>query len=169
MVAVHDGGTRVSTKTTAGSDDLVPLDPISAAGLRRSFVSGDPDGQRLRVHYFRGSDGRLAADVWFGPGTEGPPGHAHGGSIAAVLDEAMGIAVWLAGHKAVAAQLLTNFKKMIPLDTTAHVEAAIGAIAGRKVTVRALLRDAAGETLAESDGLFVMLAPDAVATLERMM
>ncbi|MFZ2491562.1 MAG: PaaI family thioesterase [Thermoanaerobaculia bacterium] len=155
--------------TIAGPNDLVPLDPFTATGLRRSFVSGDPEGERLRVHYFRTSDGRLVADVWFGPGTEGPPGHAHGGSIAAVLDEAMGIAAWMAGHKAVAAQLVTNFKQMIPLGTTARVETTIGGIAGRKVTIAARVRDAAGLTLAEAEGLFVTLAPEAVATMERMI
>lgn len=159
----------MSTETTSGSGDLAPFDPFTAAGLRRSFVSGDQEGERLRVHYFRKSDGGLVAEVWFGPGTEGPPGHAHGGSIAAVLDEAMGIAAWLAGHKAVAAQLITNFKQMIPLGTTARVETVISGIAGRKVTVSARLRDAAGQTLAEAEGLFVTLAPEVVATLKRML
>ena len=48
------------------------------------------------IHYFRtGPDRSLRAKVLFGPGTQGPPGHAHGGSMAAVLDEAMGGAAWM--------------------------------------------------------------------------
>lgn len=147
----------------------MPFDPLRAAGLRRSFVSGDHDSERLRVQYFRRKDGRLVVEVWFGPGAEGPPGHAHGGSIAAVLDEAMGIAVWLAGHKAVAAQLITNFKRMIPLNTTARVETTIAGAEGRKVTVHARLLDRNGEMLADADGLFVVLTPEATAMLLRAL
>ena len=44
-----------------------------------------------------------------GPPIEGPPGHAHGGSMAAVLDEAMGAAAWMEGHLVVAVRLATSF------------------------------------------------------------
>jgi len=159
----------VST-SESGASDLFAIDPLGAAGLRRpSFVSGDPAGDRLRVRYFRRrSDDALVVEAWFGPGAEGPPGHAHGGSIAAVLDEAMGVAVWLAGHKAVAAELVTSFRRLVPLDTTAGVETTIARVAGRKVTVRARLHDATGETFADAEGLFVLLGPETMATLERM-
>ncbi|HXT52702.1 MAG TPA: PaaI family thioesterase, partial [Thermoanaerobaculia bacterium] len=85
------------------------LDPFRIEGGRGSFVSGDPVGDTLRVAYFRREgDGRLMGRAWFGPGTAGPPGHAHGGAMAAVLDEAMGAAAWMAGHIAVAAHLATD-------------------------------------------------------------
>ena len=47
----------------------------------------------------------VLADFTFDKRHQGPPGHADGGSLAAVLDEAMGAAVWLAGHSVVAAHL----------------------------------------------------------------
>ena len=70
--------------------------PFSGSG-GGSFVEGDPQGDRLRIRMFvRESDCRLLSKVWFGPQAEGPPGHAHGGSQAAILDHTMGVAAWVA-------------------------------------------------------------------------
>ena len=125
----------------------------------RSFVSGDPTGQRLRVRYFRSSvGGEMLGKAWFGPGTEGPPGHAHGGSISSVMDEAMGGCAWMNGHTVVAAQLTVNFRKPLPLGTEAWFRAFIVEAKGRKVYARALLTTAhATEIFAEAAGLFVVI------------
>src|ERR1700709_466682 len=80
-----------------------PIDPLRLEGGRGAFVSGEPEGERLRgrdfwgggegvrgffasgerggdrlrVRYFwRGGDRPLVGRAWFGPGAEGPPGHA---------------------------------------------------------------------------------------------
>lgn len=141
--------------------DWTPVSPFVLEGGRDSFVSGDPAGSRLRVRYFRrGSDGRLVGRAWFGPGTQGPPGHAHGGSIAAVLDEAMGAAAWMAGHRAVAAHLGTNFKRMLPLGTDTLLEAWVERVEGRKVWTLARLLDTAQlphVPYADAEALFVVL------------
>jgi len=153
---------RSMTETAA---DRVPIDPLAEVG-GRSFVSGDPDSDRILVQYFlRRSDNSLVGEVWFGPGAEGPPGHAHGGSIAAVLDEAMGIGAWMAGHKVVAAQLVTNFRRMIALNSEAFVEAAVSSVEGRKVMMRARLLDEGGELLADAEGVFVVLEAQRLAEL----
>src|SRR5271157_121732 len=84
----------------------------------KSFLSEDEGDNRFKKKYFiRQTDNAFMAKVWFGPATEGPPGHAHGGSMASILDEAMGFCAWLAGHTVVAAQLIINFRKMLPLNT----------------------------------------------------
>lgn len=133
-----------------------PVQPFRLEGGRGSFVSGEPEGDRLRVRYFvRGGDGRLVGRAWFGPGAQGPPGHAHGGSIAAVLDEAMGAAAWLAGHLVVAVRLDTSFRKMLPLGTDALLEAWVEAVDGRKIRAHGRLLGADGELFSEADGLFV--------------
>lgn len=124
----------------------------------RSFVSGDPQGDRLRVRYFwRGGERPLVGRAWFGPGAEGPPGYAHGGSMAAVLDEAMGAAAWTAGHKVVAVQLDTSFRRMLPLGTDALLEAWVESVEGRKVRTAGRLVGEAGEVFAEARALFVTL------------
>ena len=137
-----------------------PVDPLRLEGGQGSFVSGDPRGDRLRVRYFRRErDGRLVGRAWFGPGAQGPPGHAHGGSIAAVLDEAMGAAAWLAGHLVVAVRLDTSFQRLLPLGTDALLEAWVERVEGRKVWTLSRLLDGDGEPFAEAEGLFVKLDP----------
>lgn len=133
------------------------LEPLAPQTMR-SFVSGDPAGQRLRVRYFRRlDDGALVGRVWFGPDAQGPPGHAHGGSMAAVLDEAMGAGAWLAGHTVVAAHIGVDFRAMLPLGTIAIVETWVEDIDGRKVATRGRLSDSTGKVFAESDGLFIAI------------
>jgi acyl-coenzyme A thioesterase PaaI-like protein len=138
-----------------------PIDPLRLEGGPRSFVSGDPDGDRLRVRYFRrAKDGRLVGRAWFGPGAQGPPEHAHGGSMAAVLDEAMGAAAWMEGHLVVAVCLGTSFQRMLPLGTDALLEAWVEKVEGRKVWTLGRLVDEDGEAFAEADALFLKLDPE---------
>jgi hypothetical protein len=48
-------------------------------------------GDRVRLAYFRKpNEPELYAKAWFGKKTMGPPGHVHGGAMAAALDEAVG-------------------------------------------------------------------------------
>lgn len=100
------------------------LDLPSSFGEGQNFVSGDPAGMRLRVAYYRReADGVLCGKAWFGQAAEGPPGHAHGGSIAAVLDEAMGLSAWISGYPVVTSSLNVYFKSPIPLGSDSNVEA----------------------------------------------
>ncbi len=127
-------------------------------GVGRSFVSGEPDGDRLRVRYFqRASDGALVARAWFGPGTEGPPAHVHGGCISALLDETMGLACWTAGRKVLASRLDVRFRAILPLGTLCTVEAWVDHAEGRHVTTRSRLLGPDGTVHAKGEGLFVEL------------
>lgn len=140
--------------------DWEPFEPLVLEGGQRSFVSGKPPSDLLRVAYFRRpGDDAVVGRAWFGPGAAGPPGHAHGGSIAAVLDEAMGVVAWLQGYRSVAAHLEIDFVTMIPLGTDAWLEAWVEGVQGRKVTTRCRLLDAEGKSFAQAVGLFVVLDP----------
>lgn len=135
----------------------VPMDSFRDA----SYVSGDPHGTRLRVaYYLRGADGALVAKVWFGPGASGPPGHAHGGAMAAVLDEILGMSAWMAGHRVLGASLTTRFLKMLPLGTDTTVEAEVVSVKSRRVSMRGRILDPSdGTVFAEADGVFVKFGP----------
>lgn len=149
--------------------DWIPADPLNLEATgRRSFVSGGRAGDRLRVAYFRREDELgLVGRAWFGPGAEGPPGHAHGGSVAAVLDEAMGSAAWQDGYPVVAARLVTNFRKMLPLGTDARFEARVDRVEGRKVWARGRLTDEEGEVFTEAEGLFIILPEERLEEFRR--
>ena len=135
-----------------------PLPVPREFGEGRSFVSGDPAGDGLRIRYFSCPDtGVLHAKLWVGPHAEGPPGHAHGGSLAAVLDESMGFCAWANGYPVVAATISTSFRKSLPMRCIAHVEARVYQVRERKVFTTARIYDpATNGDYAEGEGLFIV-------------
>jgi len=148
------------------SSGLTPVEPFPRVAGGGAFVSGDLQSDRLRVSYFhRASDDVLVARVWFGPGTEGPPGHAHGGSVASALDEAMGGAAWHAGFPVVAARIAVDFRAMVPIGLEATIEARVESVDGRKIRTRATMTDGSGKVYADGEGLFIVLQP---GQLERL-
>lgn len=155
------------SSVTTGPPEVIPeagwtpIEPFRLEGGVGGFVTGSPEGDRLRVRYFlRSGDGRLVGRAWFGPGAQGPPGHAHGGAIAAVLDEAMGAAAWVAGHIAVAARLDTSFQRMLPLGIDITLEAWVEREEGRKIWTSGRLLDSGGTPFATAEGLFIELPPE---------
>ncbi len=85
--------------------------------------------------------------------------------MAAVLDEAMGLAAWIAGHRVVAARLAVDFKSMMPLGTLAWLEVVVERVEGRKVHMAGRLFSPEGALFAESHGLFIQLKPDQIEQL----
>jgi acyl-coenzyme A thioesterase PaaI-like protein len=141
----------------AGEPGWTKFDAPALVGDSLRFVSGDPTGGRFRVRYYRNEAGTLVARVWFGPETEGPPGHAHGGSIAAVLDEVLGLAAWAAGHAVVVGKLNVHFQKLLPLRTVVQVDSSIVSAEGRKILVHGRIHGPDGLTFAEADCLCITL------------
>jgi acyl-coenzyme A thioesterase PaaI-like protein len=140
-------------------------------GSGRSIYSGLEADDRLRLRVFRKksvpsiqgqkqnqtSHDRLVGRVWFGPGTDGPPGHVHGGATAYVLDEAMGSVGWMNDYPVVAAKLEFQYKQMAPMETDLIVEAEVLSATDRKIEVEARLRLPTGEITVVSHGVFVRL------------
>ena len=132
-------------------------------GIGRSYVGGDPDKNRLRVRYFiRKSDKRFFAKVFFGVLAQGPPFHAHGGSQAAVLDEAMGLAAWVADKSVVAASITIEYVKMLKLLQVTNIETWIDKIDGRKIWMKAELKDEGGVLYSRGTGLYIALPEDKI-------
>lgn len=116
------------------------------------------EGDRVRLAYFRKPhEPELYAKAWFGVKTMGPPGHVHGGAMAAALDEAMGAVCWMNGHRVVAATITVNFLTMLPIETETILEASIARVDGRKVSTRSSLTDSKGQKVADAQGLFIVL------------
>jgi acyl-coenzyme A thioesterase PaaI-like protein len=119
----------------SGEPGWEPFDAPSLVGASLRFVSGEPDGNRYRVRYFRDREQQLRARIWFGPETEGPPGHSHGGAMAAVLDEVLGLAAWAAGYPIVVGNLNISFRNQLPLEQVVTVESRVISAEGRKIMV----------------------------------
>ena len=91
------------------------------------------EGDRVRIAYFRKpNEPQLYAKAWFGTKTMGPPGHVHGGAMAAALDEAMGAVCWMNQHRVVAATITVKFLSMLKIESETILEATIERVDGRK-------------------------------------
>lgn len=127
------------------------------------------DGDRVRLAYFRKPDEPdLYAKAWFGAKTMGPPGHVHGGAMAATLDEAMGAVCWMNGHHVVAATITINFLAMLPIETETIVHATIDRVEGRKIHLKSSIKNPSGRLVAEGSGLFIVLKDEALKALANL-
>lgn len=92
----------------------------------------------------------------FGAAYEGPPGHVHGGFVAAAFDEVLGFAQSLAGNPGMTGTLTVRYRKPTPLHVELRFEARVLRVEGRKIFTEG--RVYAGETLtAEAEGLFISI------------
>ena len=96
---------------------------------------------------------RVVGTVTCGSAYEGPPGHVHGGYVAAVFDELLGLTQSLSGKHGMTGRLTVHYRSPTPLHTELRIEGSSTA-PGRKIICTG--RMYAGETLcAEAEGLFI--------------
>lgn len=124
--------------------DFVNFSPLSGshnplAPPIRMRVVGEPGGHRIE------------GAVNFGPAYEGPPGHVHGGFVAAMFDEVLGFAQMEPGFTA---YLHVEYRKPTPLNRELQLEAALDRTEGRKRWVRGTCT-LDGVLLTEAEGLFI--------------
>jgi acyl-coenzyme A thioesterase PaaI-like protein len=79
------------------------------------FVCGTANPHSIGLAWWVDDDGVLSSEFTLNEAQQGPPEYAHGGASAAILDEAMGLAVWAAGLKVAAVNLEINYHKPLPL------------------------------------------------------
>lgn len=102
---------------------------------------------------------------------QGPPNMAHGGASAAILDEAMGAAVWSSGLMVAAVNLNVNFRKPVPLGVEIKVRAMVVERKGRRIHTRSEIVLPDGRVAVEATGIFVEAhhlfnSPDSTSTEE---
>ncbi len=87
----------------------------------------------------------------------GPPGHAHGGIIATILDEAMGKANRISEVTAVTQSMTVEYLRLVPLGKPLVAEGWQRSVSGRVHVNVAELRSLEGEILARSEGRFIAI------------
>ncbi len=96
------------------------------------------------------------ATATFGSAYEGPPGHVHGGFVAAAFDEVLGYVQSLGGNPGMTGRLIVHYRRPTPLHVELRFEAELIREEGRKIFTEA--RVFAGDELtAEAEGLFVSI------------
>lgn len=122
----------------------------------------NPEGMHLKF-FLDEKRRRFVARVRLQKRYEGPPGHAHGGIVATVLDEAMGKVNKLRSAVALTSQMKVEYFKPVPLSKPLLVESYEVRHRGRRHTNAAEIRNHKGELLARSTGVFIALDPAKLA------
>ncbi|MFB7890686.1 PaaI family thioesterase [Microbacterium sp. NPDC056044] len=95
--------------------------------------------------------------VALGPAFTGPPGRVHGGTVATLLDHAMGALLFHLGRPSFTARLEIDYLAAAPLGAPLDLRANVERIDGRKSHVRATI-SVDGEVAARGSGLFLTMA-----------
>ena len=90
----------------------------------------------------------------------GPPGHCHGGIIAAILDDAMGKVNKLRHVVALTKEMTVEYLKPVPLHKSLRVESREVSVHGRQHINAAEILNADNEVLARSRGTFIAIDPE---------
>lgn len=119
----------------------------------------NPDGMHLKF-FFDDGHHRAWCKFKLRRKYQGPPGHAHGGIIATLLDEAMGKVNKLRSVVALTSSMAVEFVKPVPLGKTLIVEGKEQDVQGRRHFNTAEIRDEQGTVLARSQGVFIAVDPE---------
>jgi len=103
---------------------------------------------------FRNVDGRVLGEVTIGPPWCGPPNHVHGGVVAALMDELLGVVNVIHDLGAMTGRLTVHYHAPTPLGVSLRLEGEQTGHEGRKVFSHGRMWH--GDVLlCEAEGLFV--------------
>jgi acyl-coenzyme A thioesterase PaaI-like protein len=184
-IVAHEVGDEILDHITTHARDLLgvveatpdrvraPLDMVHAV-----FVVPPPDG-RGRTNFpddvvtGKANPLGIAADITregdvavlrttLGPAFEGAPGRAHGGVVAALIDEVMGFVLSINATPAYTGRLTVTYRAPTPIGVALEMRASLRSREGRKLHIEADAHH--GTTLfAHGEGLFITVDPDRFA------
>ncbi len=116
------------------------------------FGCGQENPKGLKADFpFHGETGEVRFTYSAEKFYEGAPGFAHGGVLAAILDEAQGVVCFHAGHFVMTDQLYVRYLKATPLNEDLEVRAWITMVRKRRLYTKATIHmKRTGELLASS-------------------
>lgn len=138
--------------------DLFPTSPV--VGLH------NPVAPPVRIWDVTGPDGvrELRGTARFGAAYEGPPSCVHGGVIAEVFDELLGLANLVVGQGGMTGTLTVRYRRPTPLLVDLDLEARLTSSAGRKLFCWGGMFHR-GALTAEAEGVFVTVSPERVMAM----
>lgn len=132
--------------------DFFPFSPLTGYA--------NPIAPPVNVWAVPGQDDRLEirGRVTFGYQYEGPPTCVHGGAIASLFDELLGMSNIAGGKAGMTGTLSVRYRKPTPLMTPLDLEGRVVRIEGRKVfTWGGIFHQ--GVLTAEAEGIFIEMRP----------
>ncbi|HEX8814706.1 MAG TPA: PaaI family thioesterase [Terriglobales bacterium] len=116
------------------------------------------EGMHLKFVYDKNQQ-RFVCRFRLGKRYTGPPGHAHGGIIATILDEAMGKVNKLRDVIAMTSRMTVEYLRPVPLNKPLSVQSREISVHGRRHINAAEILNQKGDVLARSQGLFIAIDP----------
>jgi uncharacterized protein (TIGR00369 family) len=120
----------------------------------RSPVTGEANPLAPPIRVTTTPKGTARADFILGPVYEGPPGAAHGGVCAAILDSLLGAAAAAGNRPGLTAKLILSYLRPTPLGVPLVAEAWITGVERRTTLVNGRILNERGELTVEATGEF---------------
>jgi acyl-coenzyme A thioesterase PaaI-like protein len=127
--------------------------PGSLYATNPALGSCNPIAPEVRIDV--AGDGTVSGTVRFGMAHVGPPGLAHGGVIACVFDQVLGIAGQAAGRPGMTVELTVRFRRPTPIEQTLPFEARYLSTTGRQIEAWGAIYDGEGQVAAEATAIFI--------------
>ena len=131
--------------------------PLAHGRQNGCFGCGNDNPAGLHLKFFIDEENRVLCRLRLAAQFQGPPGHAHGGIIATLLDEAMSKANRRRNITAMTRHMSIDYLRPVPLENDLVLEgwSESDVDSGRKHRCSAELRNASGTVLASATGIFV--------------
>lgn len=158
---VHNLESAPSLPGTAASDShFSDRSPIYGAMNPLSMP------MKMGIEPTGGEFGSVTGEAIFNELYEGPPGHCHGGFIAAAFDEVLGMAQSLTGRPGMTGKLNITYRAPTPLKTPIVFVGWVEKVDGRKIFTKGTAH--CGDTLcAEAEGLFLSMPAELMDRLRK--
>lgn len=132
------------------------------------FICGVENPAGLHLRFDSQDDGTVICNVTLPAVYQGYPGLAHGGIVAAMLDEACGRAHMTGDPPRFlyTATLNLRYRKNTPVGKPLKLVGKVGKIKERTATASAYLYDENGSLLAEAEALLVALPGESVSAVD---
>lgn len=125
------------------------------------FGCGTEPSHGLRMRTRAGEGVNVTAEFEVTADHQGASGLAHGGLLAAALDEVLGGLNWMMQVISVTGRLETDFVRPVPVGTVLHLKAHVTAVSGRKIYCSATGRlGPDGPVAVRAAGLFIEVGVD---------
>jgi acyl-coenzyme A thioesterase PaaI-like protein len=139
--------------------------PAKQPNSRHCFVCGLENPYGLQLTFYGRQPGRVEATYAVPERFQGYPGKAHGGIVAALLDEIVGRAAMVDDplHFMVTAKIDIRYRRPIPVEQPLRLVGVLGRQRGRRATARGELYLPDGRLGADAEAMLVDADVDPLA------
>jgi acyl-coenzyme A thioesterase PaaI-like protein len=148
LAAIRDGGWQVGEELPFHHPDCYGCGPSNTCGFGLRAVA--EEGEAVR------------AELTFDDRFRGAPGLAHGGAIAAAVDDLFGLVLVRVLVPAVTVELSVSYRRPVHLDAPCLLRAEVVGRAERDLELRATVEQHE-ETKVEARGRFRIISPERMA------